>query len=247
MSAGVRAKRLGLLSAVVLAVVGCSPGPTEPASPPAPKLSLPADGVFYLVAGESASAADLYRVRGDSPRIEQLTRFAPGPGVSRLTAGSGEVMMSAAPQLIDKIYRLVDDHLELLIDDRVFSPALSDDGRLAYTRLIQAEPRPDAPSIFAVVVRDLGTGEEENGLPVRVPPGRRILGARRGDRTHRAEQRLPGWALGRHRVGRTSKGDGTRPVPAWHLQLEPYRAGSAEQPARSSRPDGGVPARSLIR
>lgn len=162
----------GLLLTLVLVGSGCSQDKLAPA-PPA-RISLP-NGTLYLMAGEREAAADLYRVRSTDRAVQQITHFAPGPGISRLTAGSGEVVVAAAPQHTDKIYRVVGRRLELLIDDRVFGPALSHDGHLAYTNLRFAAPTPDAAKIFAVVVRGLATGEEktvyESPLPTYLSSG----------------------------------------------------------------------------
>lgn len=162
--------------ALLFAAVACSDrSPAGVAAHPVPaSISLPS-GTLYLVAGERDIAADLYRVRSGDETVEQITRFAPGPGISSLTAGSGHVIVAAAPQRTDKIYRVVDHRLELLIDDRVFSPALSPDGRLAYSHLRLAAPRPDAAKTWAIVVRDLDTGQErtvyEPSLPTALSSG----------------------------------------------------------------------------
>lgn len=81
----------------------------------------------------------------------------PGRNLSELTAGSGQVIVSEASEGTDKIARLVGDHLERLIDDRVFSPSLSDDGRLAFIRLQEAADRPNE---WYAVVRDVRTDKE---------------------------------------------------------------------------------------
>ncbi|MGQ0521662.1 MAG: hypothetical protein ACT4PX_11000, partial [Actinomycetota bacterium] len=67
------------------------------------------------------------------------------------------MIVSEASEGTDKIARLVGDRLERLIDDRVFTPSLSDDGRLAYVRLHEEVNRPNE---WCVVVRDLATGQE---------------------------------------------------------------------------------------
>lgn len=161
--------------ALLLGAVACSDtSPAPPARPAAPLINLPS-GTLYLVAGERDIAADLYRVRTGHPTVDQITRFAPGAGVSTLTAGSGRVIVAAAPQRTDKIYTVVGRRLDLLVDDRVFGPALSHDGRLAYTNLRFGAPRPDASKTFAIVVRQLATGEEttlyESPLPTYLSSG----------------------------------------------------------------------------
>ncbi|MGQ0521661.1 MAG: hypothetical protein ACT4PX_10995 [Actinomycetota bacterium] len=121
-------------------------------------VSLPDGGTLYLVAGPSGSAQDLYRIRGDGrSEPERLTAMQPGRDLSALTAGSGQVIVSEASEGTDKIARLVGGRLERLIDDRVFTPSLSDDGRLAYVRLHEEVKRPNEDF---VVVRDLDAGEE---------------------------------------------------------------------------------------
>lgn len=170
---------VGLLLALLLVAGACSnggatPPPGGPTAAAPARISLPS-GTLYLMAGQRAGAADLYRVRSGHAAVEQITRFAPGPGVSTLTAGSGQVIVAAAPQFTDKIYTVVGRRLDLLIDGSVYTPALSHDGRLAYSNLRFAAPRPDAETTDAIVVRDLTTGEErtvyESSLPTHVSSG----------------------------------------------------------------------------
>lgn len=145
-----------LLVLVAVIAVSCS---SEKAAPkPRATVLLPGRGTLYVGAGPTGFAQDLYRIRGDgASRAERVTAMQPGRNLSVLTAGSGQVIVSEGSEGTDKIARLVGDRLERLIDDRVFSPSLSDDGRLAYVRLREAVGRPNE---FSVVVRDLASGEE---------------------------------------------------------------------------------------
>lgn len=72
-----------------------------------------------------------------------MSRSAPGSAASERPAAC------LARQATDEIYRSVDHRLELFINDRVFSPALSDDGRLAYSKLAYTEPRLDGANFRA--------------------------------------------------------------------------------------------------
>lgn len=145
-----------LAAAIALVAVSCS---SEAATPkPTTNVLLPDQGTLYLGAGPTLSAEDLYSIRGDGrSRPERVTAMPPGRNLSVLTAGSGQVIVSEASEGTDKIARVVGNRLERLIDDRVFTPSLSDDGRLAYVRLDEAVGRPNE---HFVVVRDLASGEE---------------------------------------------------------------------------------------
>lgn len=147
-----------LLVLVAVVSVSCS---SEAATPKPPTtVLLPDGGTLYVGAGPSGFAQDLYRIRGDGRTApEQVTALPPGRNLSVLTAGSGQVIVSEATEGTDKIARLVGNRLERLIDDRVFTPSLSDDGRLAYVRLREAVGQ---PNVDFVVVRDLASSEERN-------------------------------------------------------------------------------------
>jgi hypothetical protein len=85
-----------------------------------------------------------------------------------VTAGSGRVIVAAAPQTTDRIYALTDRRLDLLIDRRVLPPSLSDDGRLTFTEVHY----PDGPYCdprFSIVVRNLETGEERTLYESKLP------------------------------------------------------------------------------
>lgn len=106
---------------------------------------------------------DLYRQVGDGQaRPERLTNLPPGRNISWLTAGSGEVMVAEARDGSDKISRVVGGRLERFIDDRVFAPALSDDGKLAYS-LLRYEPESgnSGAERWSIRVRDLVTGSDQ--------------------------------------------------------------------------------------
>lgn len=105
---------------------------------------------------------DLYRQVGDGQaRPERLTNLPPGRNISWLTAGSGEVMVAEARDGSDKISRVVGGRLERFIDDRVFAPALSEDGKLAYS-LLRYEPDGAGSDTerWSIHVRDLNTGSD---------------------------------------------------------------------------------------
>lgn len=118
---------------------------------------VPGGGTLYLGAGPTVFAQDLYRISGDGRGPERLTALPPGRNLSVVTAGSGQVIVSEGSEGTDKIARLVGNRLERLIDDRVFTPSLSEDGRLAYSRLHEEV---GGLNEFSVVVRDVASGQE---------------------------------------------------------------------------------------
>ncbi len=153
-----RGPRQSLLVIAVMATLAASC--SSEAAPPKQTATvlLPDRGTLYLGAGPTVSAEDLYRIRGDGRSgPERITAMPAGRNLSVLTAGSGQVIVSEASEGTDKVARLVGNRLERLIDDRAFTPSLSDDGRLAYIRLREAVGRPNEDF---VVVRDLASGEE---------------------------------------------------------------------------------------
>lgn len=161
-----------LVLMLLLAGVACTSGDAAGSSPtPAPTadLSLPSGGVLWLGAGRSEGKMNLYRVPADGGRVEQLTSLPGGRGISEIAAGSGRVMVAAAPAGHDQIYEVLDGQLELFIEGRVFSPALSADGQLAYLRML--DPAHPGESDFAVLARDLNTGEERVVYQSEVPSG----------------------------------------------------------------------------
>lgn len=145
-----------LVTATAVAGISCSSKAAT--SKPTTTVLLPDQGTLYVGAGPTVFAQDLYWIRADGrSRPERITALPAGRNLSVLTAGSGQVILSEGSEGTDKIARLVGKHLERLIDDRVFTPSLSDDGRLAYSRLHEAVGQPNE---FLVVVRDLASGEE---------------------------------------------------------------------------------------
>lgn len=139
------------LVAMALLSTGCGSG--KPAAARGPVLP----GTLYLMSGPTLFTADLWRLRDGRP--ERLTSF-PGGRISVVTAGSGEVVVAEASSGTDKIARLAGDHLERIIDDRVFSPSLSTDGRLGFSRSLYDARSGTLPSRSSIVVRDLRSGAE---------------------------------------------------------------------------------------
>lgn len=137
---------------------GCDSGSPNKAASAKPTPTGPVlPGVVYLVSGPTLLTGDLWRLRDG--KAEQLTDFE-GGRISHVTAGSGEVMVAEASSGADQIARLMGDRLEPYIQDRVFTPALSSDGRLAYSIYRYTEASGRLPSGSAIMARDLETGAE---------------------------------------------------------------------------------------
>lgn len=157
----------GILAAGLL-MAACSPGQQSEESAPAAEWAVPGEGVLWLLAEPHSNQFVLYRwaiENGSRPR--QLTE--PADRVSSVTVEAGRVAVSAAPvdsgQLADQIYEFRDDTLLPLVPGRVFSPALSADGTLAYEELVDAH---NAGGSSRLMVEDLAA----RAMPR--PPGPRV-------------------------------------------------------------------------